>query len=97
MLLYKDNREKREINMLEIKEIRAGFYKALNIVSEHDAYIGIDMVGGYRGTVEVQLENGTYEGDESPAYNTIEEAANWIECQGVIMTTCFDGRGLIQE
>jgi hypothetical protein len=96
VLVYKDNREKREIHMLEIKEIRPGFFKALNIVSEHDAYIDTDMLGDYRGTVEVELENGTYEGDESPAYNTIEEAANWIECQGVVMTTCFDGRGLIQ-
>jgi hypothetical protein len=82
--------------MLKLVKISEGFYKATNIVSGHDAYIDCDMLGDFRGTVEIRTDSG-FDASESDAYNTIEEAANWIECQGVIMTTNFDGSPMIEE
>jgi len=76
--------------MLKLMEVSEGFYKAINIVSDHTAFIDRDMLGDYRGTVETLTSEG-YVGVESDAYETIEEAARWIECQGIVMTTNFDG------
>ena len=83
--------------MLKLVKVSEGFYKASNIVSDHEAYIDTDMLGSFRGTVELKLEDGTFEADESNAYDTIEEAARWIECQKVIMSTNFDGSPMIEE
>ena len=80
--------------MLKLMKIEEGFYKAINIVSDHAAFIDVDMLGDYRGTVETLTSEG-YVGEESPAFETIEEAARWIESQDIIMTTNFDGSSLI--
>ena len=80
--------------MLKLMKVSEGFYKAINIVSDHVAYIDVDMLGNFRGSVE-RLTSEGYVGDESPAFETIEEAANWIECQDIIMTTNFDGSPMI--
>ena len=84
----------KQIEMLKLMEVSEGFYKAINIVSDHTAFVDRDMLGDYRGTVETLTSEG-YVGVESDAYETIEEAARWIECQGIIMTTNFDGTPLI--
>jgi len=76
--------------MLKLMKVSEGFYKAINIVSDHTAFVDRDMLGDYRGTVETLTSEG-YVGVESDAYETIEEAARWIECQDIIMTTNFDG------
>jgi len=83
-----------ELKMLKLMKIEEGFYKAINIVSDHAAFIDVDMLGDYRGTVETLTSEG-YVGEESPAFETIEEAARWIESQDIIMTTNFDGSSLI--
>lgn len=80
--------------MLKLMKIEEGFYKAINIVSDHVAFIDVDMLGDFRGTVETLTSEG-YVGEESPAFETIEEAARWIESQDIIMTTNFDGSSLI--
>lgn len=81
--------------MLKIKMVSEGFYKAVNVVSEHECYIDMDMLGDFRASWEIRGEDGTFEADESDAYETLEEAARWIECQGVIMTTSFDGSPMV--
>lgn len=81
--------------MLQVKMISEGFYKAINVVSEHECFIDCDMLGGFRGSWEIKREDGSFEADESSAYNTIEEAASWIECQGVVMSTTFSGEPLV--
>lgn len=83
-----------ELEMLKLMEVSEGFYKAINIVSDHTAFVDRDMLGDYRGTVETLTPKG-YVGVESDAYETIEEAARWIECQDIIMTTTFDGSPMI--
>jgi len=83
--------------MLKLVKVSEGFYKASNIVSDETAYVDMDMLGSFRGTVELKLADGTFDADESDAYDTIEEAACWIERQGVIMTTTFDGSPMIEE
>lgn len=92
--------------MLKLVKISEGFYKATNIVSDHKAFIDTDMLGSFRGSVEIELENGTFDGDESQGFDSIEEAARWIECrvgenelggQPVIMSTNFDGSPMIEE
>ena len=89
--------------MLKLMEISEGFYKAINIVSDHMAFIDRDMLGDYRGTVEIATRSGL-EAVESEGFATIEEAANWIECRvgdaevggkPVILTTNFDGTPMI--
>lgn len=91
--------------MLKVIKVSEGFYKATNIVSDHDAYIDTDMLGSFRGTVEIKTENG-FDAAESDAYDTMEEAASWIERrvgenelggQPVIMSTSFDGSPMIEE
>jgi len=91
--------------MLKLVKILEGFYKATNFVSDHEAYIDCDMLGDYRGVVEIKTENG-FDADESQGYATIEEAARWIECRvgenevgstPVIMSTNFDSSPMIQE
>ena len=98
-------KREREIIMLKLVKVSEGFYKATNIVSDHEAYIDCDMLGDYRGTVEIKTENG-FDADESQGYATIEEAARWIECRvgenevgstPVIMSTNFDSSPMIQE
>ena len=80
--------------MLKLMKVSEGFYKAINIVSDHTAFIDVDMLGDFRGTVETLTPEG-YVGEESPAFETIEEAARWIERQDVIISTNFDGTPLI--
>lgn len=88
--------------MLKLVKVSEGFYKATNIVSEHEAYIDCDMLGDFRGTVEIKTDSG-FDADESEGFATIEEAANWIECRmdiggvPVIMTTNFDDSPMIEE
>ena len=82
--------------MLKLVKVSEGFYKASNIVSDHNAFIDTDMLGDFRGTVEIETENG-FDAKESTGFPTIEEAARWIECQRVIMTTNFDGSPMIEE
>ncbi len=91
--------------MLKLVKVSEGFYKATNIVSDHDAYIDTDMLGDFRGTVEIKTESG-FDADESQGFATIEEAASWIECRvgeneiggmPVIMSTNFDGSPMIEE
>ena len=75
-----------------------GMYVATNVVSSHEVYITQDMLGDWYGSVQVVEADGHYgEGDESEGYATIEEAANWCECQNIIMTTNFDGSPMIEE
>lgn len=75
-----------------------GMYIATNVVSNHEVCITQDMLGDWYGSVQVIDSDGYYgEGDESDCYNTIEEAANWCECQKIIMTTNFDGSPMIEE
>lgn len=90
--------------MLKLVKVSEGFYKATNIVSDHEAYIDCDMLGSFRGTVEIELESG-FDAAESNAYDSIEEAARWIECRvgedevggtPVIMSTNFDGSPMIE-
>ena len=91
--------------MLKLAKVSEGFYKATNIVSDHEAYIDCDMLGDFRGTVEIKTENG-FDADESASFPTIEQAARWIECRvgeaavggtPVIMSTNFDGSPMIEE
>lgn len=88
--------------MLKLVKVSEGFYKATNIVSEHEAYIDCDMLGDFRGTVEIKTDSG-FDADESEGFATVEEAANWIECRmdiggvPVIMSTNFDGSPMIEE
>ena len=88
--------------MLKLVKVSEGFYKATNIVSDHEAYIDVDMLGDFRGTVEIETENG-FDADESEGFATIEEAANWIERRSdiggmpVIFTTSFDNSPMIEE
>ena len=93
-----------ELEMLKLMKVSEGFYKATNIVSGHEAYIDVDMLGDFRGTVEIKTDSG-FDADESEGYATIEEAANWIECRvgdaeiggmPVILTTSFDGSPMIE-
>lgn len=90
--------------LLKLAKVSEGFYKATNIVSEHEAYIDCDMLGSFRGTVEIKLESG-FDAAESDAYDSIEEAACWIERRvgegavggtPVILTTSFDGSPMIE-
>jgi len=81
--------------MLQVKKVSEGFYKAVNVVSEHECYIDQDMLGDFRASWEIKGADGSFDANESDAFETIEEAASWIECQGVIMTTKFDGAPLI--
>ena len=87
--------------MLKLVKISEGFYKATNIVSDHEAYIDTDMLGDFRGTVEIKTENG-FDADESEGFATIEQAADWIERRHniggmpVIMSTNFDGSPMIE-
>ena len=90
--------------MLKLAKVSEGFYKATNIVSDHEAFIDCDMLGDFRGTVEIKTDNG-FDADESEGFATIEEAARWIECRvgdaevggtPVIMATNFDGSPMIQ-
>ena len=87
--------------MLKLKKVSEGFYKATNVVSnwrgEVSCYIDQDMLGDFRGTVEVQSITGELTANESDGYSTLEEAANWIECQGIVMTTYFDGSPMLEE
>lgn len=92
--------------MLKLVKVSEGFYKASNIVSDHTAFIDTDMLGSFRGSVEIRLENGTFDADESEGFDSIEEAARWIECrvgenelggQPIIMSTNFDGSPMIEE
>lgn len=88
--------------MLKLKLVSKDFYKATNIVSEHEAYIDMDMLGDYRATVEIKTDNG-FDAEESEGFATLEKAANWIECRTsiggrpVIMTTNFDNSPMIEE
>ena len=88
--------------MLKLVKVSEGFYKATNIVSDHKAYIDTDMLGYFRGTVEIETEDG-FDAVESEGFTAIESAADWIErChevggQPVIMTTNFDGSPMIEE
>ena len=88
--------------MLKLAKVSEGFYKATNIVSDHEAYIDCDMLGSFRGTVEIKTESG-FDADESDGFPTIEQAARWIESQHkigsqpVIMSTNFDGSPMIEE
>ena len=88
--------------MLKLKLVSKDFYKATNIVSEHEAYIDMDMLGDYRATVEIETDNG-FDAEESEAFATLEKAANWIECRmsiggkPVIMATNFDNSPMIEE
>ena len=81
--------------MLQIKKVSEGFYKAINVVSEHECFIDQDMLGDFRASWEIKKADGSFEADESSAYNTIEEAASWIECQGVVMSTTFSNEPLL--
>ena len=89
--------------MLKLVKVSEGFFKATNIVSDHDAFIDCDMLGDFRGTVEIRTDSG-FDADESAGFPTIEEAARWIECRvgeaavggtPVIMSTNFDGSPMI--
>jgi len=88
--------------MLKLKLVGKDFYKATNIVSEHTAFIDRDMLGDYRGTVEIETKDG-FDAEESEGYATIEEAVDWIERrmsiggQPVIMATNFDNSPMIEE
>ena len=92
---------KEENTMLKLVKVSEGFYKATNIVSDHEAYIDRDMLGDYRAVIEIKTDSG-FDADESEGYSTIEEAARWIECQhkigntSVIMSTNFDGSPMIE-
>ena len=97
--------EKERKIMLKLVKVSEGFYKASNIVSDHTAFIDVDMLGSFRGTVEIKTETG-FDADESQGFDSIEEAARWIECrvgenelggQPVIMSTNFDGSPMIEE
>lgn len=90
--------------MLKLVKVSEGFYKATNIVSDHEAFIDCDMLGDFRGTVEIKTESG-FDADESNGFPTIEQAARWIECRvgeqevggtPVIMSTSFDGSPMIE-
>jgi len=90
--------------MLKLVKVSEGFYKATNIVSDHKAFIDSDMLGDFRGTVEIKTEYG-FDADESKGFPTIEQAARWIECRvgeaavggtPVIMSTSFDGSPMIE-
>ena len=82
--------------MLKLREIVSGYYKATNIVSNHEAFIDVDMLGQFRGIVSTALEDGSFEVVERMGHHTIEDAANWIECQGITMTSNFDGSPMIE-
>ena len=90
--------------MLKLVKVSEGFYKPTNIVSDHEAFIDCDMLGDFRGTVEIKLESG-FDAAESAGFPTIEQAASWIECRvgdkevggtPVIMSTNFDGSPMIE-
>lgn len=81
--------------MLQVKMISEGFYKAINVASKHECYIDQDMLGDFRASWEIKGADGSFDSCESPAFNTIEEAARWIECQSVIISTNFDDAPLI--
>lgn len=81
--------------MLQVKKVSEGFYKAVNVVSEHECFIDQDMLGDFRASWEIKGADGQYDADESDAFETIEEAARWIERQGVIISTNFDNAPLI--
>lgn len=90
--------------MLKLVKVSEGFYKATNIVSDHEAFIDCDMLGDFRGTVEIKTESG-FDAAESAGFPTIEQAASWIECRvgdkevgghPVIMSTNFDGSPMIE-
>jgi hypothetical protein len=89
--------------MLKLAKVSDGFYKAVNVVSEHDAYIDQDMLGDFRATVEIKTEAG-FDAAESEGFADIAEAARWIECRvgdkevggsPIIMSTNFDGSPMI--
>tara|TARA_B100000424_G_C22793716_1_gene426154 strand:+ start:331 stop:603 length:273 start_codon:yes stop_codon:yes gene_type:complete len=88
--------------MIKLAKISEGFYKATNIVSEHEAYIDTDLLGYFRGTVEIETENG-FDAVESEGFTAIESAADFIErcCElggkPVIFTTNFDDSPMIEE
>lgn len=90
--------------MLKLVKVSEGFFKATNIVSGHDAYIDCDMLGDFRGTVEIRTDSG-FDAAESAGFPTIEQAASWIECRvgdkeiggmPVVMSTNFDGSPMIE-
>ena len=90
--------------MLKLAKVSDGFYKATNIGSGHSAYIDCDMLGDFRGTVEIKTESG-WDAAESEGFADIAGAARWIECRvgdkevggiPVIMTTSFDGSPMIE-
>ena len=91
--------------MLKLVKVSEGFYKATNVVSDHNAFIDTDMLGDFRGTVEIETEAG-FDAAESTGFPTIEEAACWIERRvgdaevggmPIIMATNFDGSPMIEE
>lgn len=90
--------------MLKLAKVSEGFYKATNIVSDHEAYIDCDMLGDFRGTVEIRTDCG-FDAAESEGFASIAEAASWIERRvgeqevggtPVIMSTNFDGSPMIE-
>ena len=90
--------------MMKLAKVSEGFYKATNIVSDHEAYIDCDMLGDFRGTVEIRTDCG-FDAAESEGFASIAEAASWIECRvgeqevggtPVIMSTNFDGSPMIE-
>ena len=87
--------------MLKLRLASKDFYKATNIVSEHEAYIDRDMLGDYRATIEIETQDG-FDAEESEGYATLEEAVYWIEKrttiggQPVIFTTRFDNSPMIE-
>ena len=89
--------------MLKLAKVSDGFYKAVNVVSDHDAYIDCDMLGDFRATVEIKTEAG-FDAAESEGFADIAGAARWIECRvgdkevggiPIIMSTNFDGSPMI--
>jgi len=87
--------------MLKLRLVGKDFYKATNIVSKHEAYIDMDMLGDYRATIEIETQDG-FDAEESEGYATLEEAAHWIEKhstiggQPVIFATRFDNSPMIE-
>ena len=47
--------------MLQIEKVSEGFYKAINVVSEHECFIDQDMLGDFRASWEIKKADGSFE------------------------------------
>ena len=72
--------------IIEFEKIEEGFYKATNIVNEFNAYIDVDLLGGYTAT----YENDDLTIADEKSFDTQYEAAAWLDRHGpFVMSTTF--------